>query len=167
MSTKYAILHKIGIYNWLPSTHTSHVTKTLATLLFQIGTRQIFNLRRLVFDNILRYVESFALKLGIGYPSFIFGILKGQSNSLLLRTDTFSGPPCEIRLNPKMFQGLHKTDTSSGTGCHTPVLDPTRLADPKLVRGARTYTGTLYLLNQTVIYPSLIIYQHIIYKSPK
>ena len=51
--------------------------------------------------------------------------------------------------------------------CHAPIPDLTRLANPNRVRGARTYTGTLYLLNQTVIYPSLIIYQHIIYKSPK
>ena len=51
--------------------------------------------------------------------------------------------------------------------CHTPIPGPTRLADPNRVRSARTYTETLYLLNQTLIYPSLIIYQHIIYKSPK
>ena len=29
--------------------------------------------------------------------------------------------------------------------CHTPIPGPTRLADPNLVRGARPYTGTLYL----------------------
>ena len=41
--------------------------------------------------------------------------------------------------------------------CHTPIPGPTRLADPNRVRGARTYTGTLYLLNSTLVYPSLII----------
>ena len=30
--------------------------------------------------------------------------------------------------------------------CHTPILGPTKLAYPNLVRGARPYTGTLYLL---------------------
>ena len=29
--------------------------------------------------------------------------------------------------------------------CHTPIPDPTRLADPNRVRGSRPYTGTLYL----------------------
>ena len=29
--------------------------------------------------------------------------------------------------------------------CHTPIPVPTRLADPNRVRGARLYTGTLYL----------------------
>ena len=51
--------------------------------------------------------------------------------------------------------------------CHAQIPGPTRLADPNRVRGARSYTATLYLLNQTVIYPSLIIYQHIIYKKSK
>ena len=30
--------------------------------------------------------------------------------------------------------------------CHTPIPDPTRLADPNRVRSARTYTGTFYLI---------------------
>ena len=50
---------------------------------------------------------------------------------------------------------------------HAPILVPTRLEDQNRVRDARTYTGTLYLLNQTLVYSSLIIYQHLIYKSPK
>ena len=56
------------------------------------------------------------MKLGIGYPSFIFCILKGQFGSLLLCTDSFSGPPYEIRLNMKLFRGLHRHDTPSRTG---------------------------------------------------
>ena len=30
--------------------------------------------------------------------------------------------------------------------CHTPILGPTRLADPNRFWGARTYTGTLCLI---------------------
>ena len=30
--------------------------------------------------------------------------------------------------------------------CHTPIPGPTRLVDPNRVRGARPYTGTLYLI---------------------
>ena len=69
-----------------------------------------------MFGHILRHEESLALKLGLGYSSFIFGILKDQSGSLLLCTDALSGPPSEIKLNPKLFRGLHKTDTQSGNG---------------------------------------------------
>ena len=45
--------------------HTSRVTKTLATPLFQIGTKQHFKLGRLVFDNILRQTESSTLNLAL------------------------------------------------------------------------------------------------------
>ena len=40
--------------------------------------------------------------------------------------------------------------------CHASAPGPTRLADLNRVWGARPYTGTLYLLKQTWIYPSLI-----------
>ena len=30
--------------------------------------------------------------------------------------------------------------------CHAPIPGPTRLADPNRARGARPYTGTLYLI---------------------
>ena len=69
-----------------------------------------------MFDNILRHFESSALKLGIGYSSFIFRILKDQRALLLLCTDVFSGPLTEIRLNPKLFRGLHRTDAPSRNG---------------------------------------------------
>ena len=46
-----------------------------------------------MFDHILRHAEFDVQKLGIGYPSFIFGILMAQNSSILSRTDSFSGPP--------------------------------------------------------------------------
>ena len=71
---------------------------------------QHFNLGRLVFDHIPGHAESSTLKLVVGYPSFIFGILKDQSGFLMLQTDAFSSPPCEMRLNPKLFKGLQKIE---------------------------------------------------------
>ena len=35
---------------------------------------------------------------------------------------------------------------SARVDCHTPIPGSTRLADPNRVRGARPYTGTLYLI---------------------
>ena len=44
-----------------------------------------------------------------------------QQTSILLRTDTFNGPPSKIQLNPKLFWGLHKTDTPPRKGCDDPA----------------------------------------------
>ena len=44
------------------------------------------------------------------------------------------------------------SDSDSGIcSCHTPIPGLTRLADPNRIRGARPYTGTLYLLFQTLV----------------
>ena len=85
-----------------------------------------------MFDNILRYSKSSTLKLGVRYPSFIFGIFNGKSGSLILHIDTFSGPPCEIKLNPKLFKGLRKTDTPSGTGRDVATFTDDSTAAPTL-----------------------------------
>lgn len=39
LSLKYAILYKIGIANWCPSTHGFGLSPALASLLYHIGTR--------------------------------------------------------------------------------------------------------------------------------
>ena len=36
----------------------------------------------------------------------------------------------------------HHPPTFTGGGCHTPIPDPTRMADPNRVRGVRLSTGT-------------------------
>ena len=41
--------------------------------------------------------------------------------------------------------------------CHALIPDMTRMADLNRFRGARLFTGTLYLLFQTLVGPSLII----------
>ena len=41
---------------------------------------------------------------------------------------------------------LYLQISSLGLLCHTRIPGPTRLADPNRVRGARPYTGTLYLI---------------------
>ena len=51
----------------------------------------------------------------------------------------------EIKAKCKICSKLLSGGSNSGTSCHTLIPGPTRLADPNRVRGARPYTGTLYL----------------------
>ena len=114
LSTCYSILYKIGIYNWLPRTLKSTMTKTFDSLLFLIRTKQSFNLGHMMFDHILRHAELEAHKLGIGYLSIIFGIPHSQHPTILSHSDSFSGPPSASRLNYKLFQWKHKSDILLG-----------------------------------------------------
>ena len=100
-----------------------------------------------MFDHILRHAESSALKLRIGYPFFIFRILKDQFGSLFLFTDAFSGTPSEIKLNPKLFRGLHKIDTLPGNGGDDPAStdDSTSTPTPKPPQVTPNLTSPLHM----------------------
>ena len=63
----------------------------------------------------------------------------GSPSSSSKKTSTYS----------QTTRGRSKFGLSSSSRvrlCHTPFPGPTRLADPNRVRGARPYTGTLYLI---------------------
>ena len=75
LSTKFSILHKIGIFNWFLDTHKYHVTKVSTSLIFLIGTKQTFNLGRLMFEHILRHAEYDVQKLGLITPPSFLGFL--------------------------------------------------------------------------------------------
>ena len=68
----------------------------------------------MMFDHILRHVESEAYKLEVGYPSIVFGIIRCQHPSIVRISNSFSGPPGAIRHNFKLFQRKHKLDISLG-----------------------------------------------------
>ena len=53
LTSKYSILHKIAIANWLPRLHVSTVSKDLAILLFAIGTGEEFDLTKVIFQVII------------------------------------------------------------------------------------------------------------------
>ena len=85
LSTKFSILHKIGIFNWFLDTHKYHLTKVSTSLIFLIGTKQTFNLGRLMFEHILRHAEYDVQKLGLITPPFLgFLWLKMPPFSLVL-----------------------------------------------------------------------------------
>ena len=60
LTSKYSILHKIAMCNWMPSTHRTDVTKSFSTLLFQIGMKRKFNIGKLMFEHILGHAENAA-----------------------------------------------------------------------------------------------------------
>ncbi|KAH6763743.1 hypothetical protein C2S51_014992 [Perilla frutescens var. frutescens] len=50
----YYVLHKLIVCNWLPTTNTSVLTVDQAILLFKLGTKIPFNLRKCIFDCMLK-----------------------------------------------------------------------------------------------------------------
>ncbi|KAL5147143.1 hypothetical protein HKD37_06G016882 [Glycine soja] len=65
LSVKYAILHRIGAANWVPTNHTSTVATGLGKFLYAVGTKSKFNFGNYIFDQTVKHSESFAVKLPI------------------------------------------------------------------------------------------------------
>ena len=80
LTSKYSILHKIAIANWLPRLHISNVSKDLAVLLFAIGTGEDFDLAKVIFQVIKSNAESKNTVNVLPYPSLIFEILQLQKD---------------------------------------------------------------------------------------
>lgn len=77
LSVKYALLHKIGITNWCPSSHRSSLSISLATLIYQIDIKSQFNYGAFVLNQIKRHIGFKAPRLPVYYP----GLVSGGSSS--------------------------------------------------------------------------------------
>lgn len=60
---KFAIINRIGAFNWAPINHSSIISTTLAKLVFVIGIKQNLNFRESVFDHTMKHVTTFVVKL--------------------------------------------------------------------------------------------------------
>ncbi|KAH1228929.1 hypothetical protein GmHk_10G028821 [Glycine max] len=87
LSVKYAILHRIGTANWVPTNHTS----TVAT-------------------------ESFAVKLPIAFPTVLCGIMLSQHPNILNNIDSVKKRESPLSLHYKLFEGTHVPDIVSTSG---------------------------------------------------
>lgn len=87
LSVKYAILHMIGLTNWIPSIHESIVSPQLAHLLFQLGTEVYVDFGSFIYEQIMRHTDSFAIKLLISFLRLICGLLLSQHLEIVTDKD--------------------------------------------------------------------------------
>ncbi|XP_057416161.1 uncharacterized protein LOC130710807 [Lotus japonicus] len=83
LSVKYAILNRIGAANWAPTTHSSDVSSGLAKLIYLVGTQTQFDFGEYVFAQTMKHAETFAVRLPIGFPCLICGIILSQHPQIL------------------------------------------------------------------------------------
>ncbi|XP_050916327.1 uncharacterized protein LOC127131449 [Lathyrus oleraceus] len=102
---KYAILHKIGAANWVPTNHTSTIANTLGRFIFAVGTKMTFNYSRFMFEQIIKHASTNAVKLPIAFPSMICGITLNQHPGVLSSNDLPSRIKPALLVHYKLFEG--------------------------------------------------------------
>lgn len=78
LGVKYDILSSIGAVNRTPTNHNFGITTTLAKLIFQIGTNTRLNFGEYVFEQTMKHVDSFVVKLSIAFPCLLSGTILNQ-----------------------------------------------------------------------------------------
>ncbi|KAH1233059.1 hypothetical protein GmHk_09G025582 [Glycine max] len=116
LSVKYAILHRIGAANWVPTNHTSTVATGLGKFLYAVGTKSKFNFGNYIFDQTVKHSESFAVKLPIAFPTVLCGIMMSQHPNIFNNTDSVMKRESPLSLHYKLFEGTHVPDIVSTSG---------------------------------------------------
>ncbi|XP_058766254.1 uncharacterized protein LOC131639824 [Vicia villosa] len=90
LNVRYALLHKIGAANWVPTNHTSTIAVGLGRFIYAVGTKTKFDYGTYIFDQTMRHVGTSATKLPIAFPSLICGIILKQHPGILKSKDSRS-----------------------------------------------------------------------------
>ncbi|XP_019188793.1 PREDICTED: uncharacterized protein LOC109183032 [Ipomoea nil] len=110
LTSKYVILHRIALHNWLPSAHFHTVGKQLAALLFRIGTKMSIDLGKWIFYHFLTLIHPREQKVRLPYPNLIFGVLTSQG--LVPTPSEIITPTLLYTVDPRLLIGKHILDVA-------------------------------------------------------
>ncbi|XP_058745820.1 uncharacterized protein LOC131618661 [Vicia villosa] len=110
LSIKYAMLHKIGAANWVPTNHKPTISTVLDRFLYVVGTKAKFDYGTYIFDQTMKHAGSFSIKGPIAFPSLLSGIILDQYPNILNEHDMVCKRESPLAFHYKLFKGKHVLD---------------------------------------------------------
>ncbi|XP_019167803.1 PREDICTED: uncharacterized protein LOC109163507 [Ipomoea nil] len=108
LTSRYVILHRLALHNWLPSAHFNTVGKLLAGFLFRIGTKMQCDLGKWIFYHVLTLIHPREQKVRLPFPNLIFGILTSQG--LKPMPSEVISPTLLYTVDKRLLSGDHLKD---------------------------------------------------------
>ena len=112
LTTKYSILHRIAIANWMPRLHITTISKDLAALLYAIGTNVAFDMTNVIFQVIVSYVEAETTIGGLPFFFLIHEVLTVQKDGLV-EDDDLEMPRKPLKIFTKVYTSAHVQDVGN------------------------------------------------------
>ncbi|XP_019198220.1 PREDICTED: uncharacterized protein LOC109192077 [Ipomoea nil] len=135
LTSRYVILHRLALHNWLLSAHFHTVGKHLAGFLYRIGTKMPIDLGNWIYYHILNMIHPREQKVRLPFPNLIYGILTTQG---------LESMPSEV-ISPTL---LYTVDRRLLTGDHIrdviPVTAPSN-SEPDTVADDSPHAKDLHL----------------------
>ncbi|XP_019198177.1 PREDICTED: uncharacterized protein LOC109192002 [Ipomoea nil] len=117
LTSKYAILQKIALANWIPSLHESTVKWTLAELLYKIGKGLKINMGAIIHTQVTNLAEDTKSNTSLISPNLIFAILTKQG----LKTQGPKTTVKNINTTLRLRKGNHQNVLKSSAPKNNPL----------------------------------------------
>ncbi|XP_031116507.1 uncharacterized protein LOC116020165 [Ipomoea triloba] len=110
LTTKYAIMHKLAMTNWMPNEHRGGLNLLMATLIYKIGKGIPVDLGNIIFKHVasFRKPESKESKVKLPFPCTIYGVLRTQG--FKPKPNEPMEAPQVITIDARIKQGTHVLD---------------------------------------------------------
>ncbi|CAJ2651615.1 unnamed protein product [Trifolium pratense] len=125
LTTKYALLNKIGAANWVPTTHSNSVATGLAKFIYAVGTSTDFDYGTHIFNATILHGSSTAVKMPIAFPTLICGIILSQHPDICTNSDVPVSRPSALTMDFRLLEGKHAADIAVAS-LKTPAVGMTK-----------------------------------------
>ncbi|XP_058741262.1 uncharacterized protein LOC131613626 [Vicia villosa] len=107
LSVKYAILHRIGAANWVPTNNSSVISVSLGKFIYAVGSKKAFDYGAYIFYQTVKHADTCAVKMHISFPTLICCTILNQHPGILLSTDIITKRESVLSHHFKLFTRKH------------------------------------------------------------